>query len=189
MSNDTFSGLEMLKIAILMEDEGYNFYINGANYTTGDTKQFLLVAAGQEFLHKQKFTKLFNELSANKEAEADYLIDIEVTQYLKELIENQVFDKKQQSKQSSSKLKSALTYPIKSEDFKSSNKEQPKDSFKDLKSAVAFALKSEQLTVKVYTKMYEGVTQSEIKAIVSVILEEEKAHVVYFAKLLKELAA
>jgi rubrerythrin len=189
MTNNTFSGLEMLKIAILMEDEGYNFYINGANYTTGDTKQFLLVAAGQEFLHKQKFTKLFDELSANKEAESEYLIDIEVTQYLRELIENQVFDKKDQPKSSSKNIKPLLRYPLKAEDFKSDNKEQPKDAFKDLKSSIAFALKSEQLTVKVYTKMYEGVSQGEVKEILSVILEEEKAHVVYFSKLLKEIVA
>lgn len=69
MSNNTFSALEMLKIAILMEEEGYNFYINGANYTKGKTKEFLLAAAGQEFIHKEKFTKLFNELSAKKESE------------------------------------------------------------------------------------------------------------------------
>ena len=47
MINNTFSGLEMFKIAMQMEEEGYNFYINGADHTKGKTKEFLLVAAGQ----------------------------------------------------------------------------------------------------------------------------------------------
>jgi rubrerythrin len=61
MTNNTFTESEMFKVAMLMEDEGYNFYINGANHTTGKTKEFLLVAAGQEFIHKEKFTKLFKK--------------------------------------------------------------------------------------------------------------------------------
>ena len=72
MTNTTFSGLEMLKIAILMEEEGYNFYMNGANYTTGKTKEFLLVAAGQEFIHKERFSKLFSELKTDKESDSEY---------------------------------------------------------------------------------------------------------------------
>ena len=187
MTNNTFSGLEMLKIAILMEDEGYNFYINGAKYTTGETKQFLLAAAGQEFIHKQKFTKLFDELSSNNADESEYLFDIEVTKYLKALIENQVFDKKDQIAESPEGLKSALTYPPKSQEFKFNKKVQAKNAFEDLRSAVKYALKSEQLTVKVYTQMYEVISQSEVKGILSVILEEEKAHVIYFSKLLKEI--
>jgi rubrerythrin len=161
MTNNTFSGLEMFKVAILMEEEGYNFYINGANYTTGKTKEFLLAAAGQEFIHKEKFTKLFNELSTNKETESEYLFDEEVTQYLRELIENQVFNKK----------------------------EQPRDEFTDLKAAVTHALKTEVLTVKVYTQMYEGVSQDDAKEVLFIILEEEKAHVAYFSKLLQEIVA
>jgi len=184
MTNNTFSGLEMLKIAILMEEEGYNFYINGAKYTTGETKQFLLAAAGQEFIHKQKFTKLFDDLASSKVDESEYLFDIEVTKYLKGLIENQVFDKNDQSTEG---LKSALKYPLKSQEFKFNKKVQAKNAFEDLKSAVKYALKSEQLTVKVYTKMYEVISQSEVKGILSVILKEEKAHVVYFSKLLKEI--
>jgi rubrerythrin len=37
---NTFNGLEMLKIAILMEEEGRDFYTNGAKYTTGKLKDF-----------------------------------------------------------------------------------------------------------------------------------------------------
>ena len=161
MTNTTFSGLEMLKIARLMEEEGYDFYINGANFTKGKTKEFLLAAAGQEFIHKERFTKLFEDLSTGKEMDSTYLFDIEVTKYLKNLIENQVFNKN----------------------------EQPKDAFKDLKAALTYSLKTEQLTISIYTQMYEKVSQNDVTGILSTILEEEKSHAAYFAKLLKEIIA
>ena len=161
MTKNSFSGLEMLKIAILMEEEGYNFYTNGAKYTTGKTKEFLLAAASQEFIHKEKFSKLFTELSAGNEMDSTYLFDIEVSKYLSNLIENQVFNKKEQSK----------------------------DAFKDLKSALTYSIKTEQLTVSIYTQMYEKVSQNDVSGILSIILEEEKAHVAYFSKLLQEIVS
>lgn len=159
MAPNTFNGLEILKIAILMEEEGIKFYTNGSKYTTGKIKDFLLAAAGQEFIHKEQFTKLYNDLLSKKDTGYEYLFDSEVSAYLKALIEDKVFDKK----------------------------EQPDDAFKDLESALKYALKSEKLTVEVYTKMYEGITQSEVKDVLFKLLEEEKAHVDYFSKLLKEL--
>jgi len=159
MTNTSFSGLEMLKIAILMEEDGYNFYINGANHTTGKTKEFLLLAAGQEFIHKEKFAKLFTKLSAGSEIDSNYLFDIEVTKYLKNLIENQVFDKK----------------------------EQPKEAFIDLKAALTHALKSEELTISIYTQMYEAVSKNDFTGILETIIEEEKSHAAYFSKLLQEI--
>ena len=161
MINNSFSGLEMFKIAILMEEEGYDFYTNGANHTTGKTKEFLLFAAGQEFIHKEKFTKLFNDLKTTEESDSDYLFDIEVTKYLRNLIENQVFDKK----------------------------EQPKDAFKDFKSAITYSLKAEMLTISVYTQMYERISQKDILEMLSIIIDEEKSHAAYFSKLLKEIIA
>lgn len=159
MSSNTFNGLEMLKIAILMEEEGRNFYTNGAKYATGKIKDFLLVAAGQEFIHKEQFSKLYDDLSKRSDVNFEYLFDPEVTAYLKALIEDKVFDKK----------------------------EQPEDTFKDLKFAIDYAIKSEKLTVEVYTKMYDGITEGEVKDLLHKLIEEEKAHVDYFTKLLNEI--
>jgi len=150
LMTNTFDGLEMLKIAILMEEEGRTFYTNGAKYTTGKLKDFLLATAGQEFL------ALYNELSSKKDANYDYLFDPEVTSYLKSLIDNKVFDK---------------IAP-------------PEDAFKDMKSAIEYAIKSEQLTVEVYTKMYEGIVDGETKQLLNVLIDEEKSHVEEFSKLL-----
>jgi len=156
LMTNTFDGLEMLKIAILMEEEGRTFYTNGAKYTTGKLKDFLLATAGQEFLHGEKFLALYNELSSKKDANYDYLFDPEVTSYLKSLIDNKVFDK---------------IAP-------------PEDAFKDMKSAIEYAIKSEQLTVEVYTKMYEGIVDGETKQLLNVLIDEEKSHVEEFSKLL-----
>ncbi|MCT8977629.1 ferritin family protein [Clostridium sp. CX1] len=156
---NNFNGLEILKIAILMEEEGQKFYTNGAKYTTGKIKDFLLAAAGQEFIHKEQFTKIYNDLLEKKEDDYDYLFDTDVTAYLKALIENKVFDKK----------------------------EPAEDAFKSLKSALEYAIKSEKLTVEVYTKMYEGISIGEVKEVLSGLIEQEKAHVDYFTKLLSEI--
>lgn len=153
---DTFNGLEMLKIAILMEEEGRDFYNNGAKYTTGKLKEFLLAAAGQEFLHKEKFSALYDKLAGEKDENYEYLFDEEVSSYLKSLIDNKVFDKKA----------------------------PPEDAFKDLKTAIEYAVKSEKLTVEVYQKMYEGVTNPEVKELLGKLIEEEQSHVEEFSKLL-----
>lgn len=158
MSN-SFSGLEMLKIAMLMEDEGYKFYKNGANNTSGKLKEFLLSAEKQEFLHKEKFAKLYNELEAKNESSAEYLYDDEVSSYLRSLIENQVYKKD----------------------------EEYKNAFVDMKTAVKNSYDSEVRTVEIYTKLYDGITDEEAKKIMAVIIEEEKDHVAYFEKLMNEI--
>ena len=159
MANNNFNAAEMLKVAILMEDEGYKFYTNGANYTKGKIKQFLISAAGQEFVHKEKFRKLFDEVSNKKDTDSDYLFDEEVTAHLKNLIENKVFNQK----------------------------EQPEDAFADLKTAIEHAVKTEELTVDVYSQLYKGISKKEVKDILSLKIEEEKGHAAYFSKLLKEI--
>ncbi|BCZ46031.1 ferritin [Clostridium gelidum] len=153
---NTFNGLEMLKIAILMEEEGRDFYTNGAKYTTGKLKDFLLATAGQEFIHKEKFLTLYNNLASKKDENYDYLFDAEVTSYLKSLIDNKVFNKET----------------------------PPEDAFKDYKTAIEYAIKSEQLTVEVYTKMYEGIVEGEVKELLSTLIDEEKTHIDEFSKLL-----
>ena len=158
---NSFSSLEMIKIAIVLEEEGYDFYKNGIENTDGDVHEFLLNAAEQELKHKEKFSKLYDEMSAGKEDESEYLFDNEVAQYLGGLIERRVFDKKADCK----------------------------DAFKDLKSAVKNSLKTEELTVKVYTELYKGVKHEEVKEMMNIIINEEKNKVAYFKKLFEKLEA
>ena len=155
MSN-TFSGLEMLKIAILMEEEGADFYQKGAKNTTGEVREFLLNTADQELSHKELFSKLYDEMSLGKESE--YLFDEEVTKYLAGLTENQVF-----------------------------NKNENLDAFKDLTTAVKSSLDKEELTVKIYSELYDGVKDEGAKEVMSRIINEEKQHVAYFENLIRTL--
>jgi len=153
---NSFSGIEMLKIAILMEDEGYMFYKNGADNTTGQLKEFLLTCADQELSHKEKFAKMYRELEAKDEDSAEYLYGDEVSGYLRSLIENQVFKK--------------------DEDFDG--------AFLDIKTAAKNAYDTEIRTIDVYTVMYEGITDEEVKNTMSLIIDEEKAHAASFEKLM-----
>ncbi len=157
----TFSGLEMLKIAIKMEEEGGSFYLEAAKHTQGKVKDFFTFAAGQEFLHKNTFSTMYDDLQDKKAFQDDYLFDPEVSGYLNALIENTVFNAK----------------------------DQAAASFSDLKSAAAHALAAETRTVEVYKKMYEGITSGEAKEIFSGIIKEEEEHVVYFQNLLDEITA
>jgi rubrerythrin len=157
MSN-TFSSLEMLKIAILMEEEGADFYQKGAKNTAGEIREFLLNAATQELSHKDMFSKLYNEMSSGKEEQSEYLFDVEVSKYLGGLTENQVFSENENL-----------------------------DAFKDLATAVKSSLNKEELTVKIYTELYKGVKDQEAKEVMNKIINEEKQHVAYFENLLRTL--
>lgn len=157
MSN-TFSSLEMLKIAIFMEEEGADFYQKGAKNTTGEIRDFLTNAAIQELSHKDMFSKFYDEMSKGKEEQSEYLFDVEVTKYLGGLTENQVF-----------------------------NKNENIDAFKDLATAVKSSLDKEKLTVKIYTELYKGVKDQEAKDVMNKIIDEENQHVAYFENLLKTL--
>ncbi len=160
MIEGNFSGLEIIKMAISMEEEGMAYYTNGAKYTDSELKDFLLQAAAQEKIHKEKFLTLYNNLAEKKEnMEEDYLFDSDVSAYLKALVENQVFDKKA----------------------------QPEDAFKDIKSAAANALKAEETTVALYSKMLEGAKYNDMKEMLSILIAEEKAHVLYFENILKSI--
>jgi rubrerythrin len=156
MSNN-FSGLEMLKIAMLMEDEGSRFYSEGAKNAAGEVRDFLLASAKQELAHKAAFSKMYDELSSGKGEAYEYLFEPEVASYLRSLIENQVFD---------------------------NGGESNRDAFKDMKAAAAESARAEQRTVDVYQKMYEGITDPEARAVMKKIIDEEIAHVAYFKSLI-----
>lgn len=155
MSMNTFSSLEMLKIAMLMEEEGFKFYRNGAKNTSGEVKDFLTIAAAQESAHKEYFSKLYDQIANEKGEYDEYLFEPEVTSYLRAIIENQVFDKNENL-----------------------------DAFKDFKSAVEQSVKAEELTVDVYKKMYAGIKEPKTKALMEKIIDEEVSHATYFKSLL-----
>ncbi len=99
---------------------------------------------------------MYRELEAKDEDSAEYLYGDEVSGYLRSLIENQVFKK--------------------DEDFDG--------AFLDIKTAAKNAYDTEIRTIDVYTVMYEGITDEEVKNTMSLIIDEEKAHAASFEKLM-----
>lgn len=156
---NNFNGLEIIRTAILMEDEGSKFYKECAKHADGKVKDFLLIAAGQEFVHKEKFQKIYDNLSMGKADDYEYLFDEETSLYLKSLIENKVFNQK----------------------------DKPQEGFKNIKETLEYAVKSEKLTVELYTKMYSDIKDEEVKNVLEGLIEEEKSHVDYFQMLFDEL--
>lgn len=160
MLQANFNDLEVLKMAMSMEDEGMEFYNNLAEKAQGEVRDFLLHAAAQEKVHKETFLKLYNELTAKLGNIDDiYLFEEETSAYLRSLIENEVFDKRNNSE---------------------------KDNL-DLKASIDSAVKAESKTVALYTKMYEGSKYDEVKEVLKVLIEEEKDHVKYFSKFYEQL--
>lgn len=158
LSMSTFNGLEVIKTAILMEEEGIDFYTQSAKLSEGKIKDFLLIAAGQEFAHRDKFQTIYDELLSKSDIDFNYLFDDETNGYLKILIENQVF-----------------------------KKDKPKE-YINLLEVLEEAVRSEKHTIELYSRMYSGVRLPEVKAVIEKIMEEEKHHAEYFEILAKELA-
>ena len=161
MEKADFNELELLTIAMALEDQGMKFYQNGAKNTEGQLRQFLLDAAQQEKEHKEVFQGFYDNIVKSKpQNEDDYLFDPDVASYLKAMAEKEVFDKT----------------PYDSE-----------EAFKDLKSSVSYALKSEELTVDIYEKMCESAKSQDVKDLLEKLIKEEKGHAKYFEKILKSL--
>jgi rubrerythrin len=161
MAKADFNELELLTIAMAMEDQGIKFYQNGANNTEGQLRQFLLDAAQQEKEHKEVFQRFYdNIVKSKRQNEDDYLFDPDVSSYLKSMAEKEVFDKTPQDSE---------------------------EAFRDLKGSVSYALRSEELTVDIYSKMYESAKRQDMKDLLKRLIKEEKGHVKYFEKLLKSI--
>lgn len=165
MLQANFNDLEVLKMAMSMEDEGMEFYNSLAEKAQGEVKDFLLLAAAQEKVHKETFLKLYNELTSKLGNIDDiYLFEEETSAYLRSLIENEVFDKRNNPEKDNLE----------------------KDNL-DLKASIDSAVKAESKTVALYTKMYEGSKYDEVKEVLKVLIEEEKDHVKYFSKFYEQL--
>jgi len=161
MARADFSELELLTIAMALEDQGMKFYQNGAKNTEGQLRQFLLEAAQQEKEHKEVFQRFYDDIVKSKpQNEDDYLFDPDVASYLKSMAEKAVFDKT----------------PFDSE-----------EAFRDLEGSVSYAIRSEELTVDIYSKSYESAKRQDVKDLLKKLIKEEKGHVKYFEKVLKSI--
>lgn len=93
MKEQLFSDLEGLRIGIAIEEYGRNFYQQAYELAQKqEQKKLFLMLKGEEVLHLETFTKLYEELKTKKEAGSDeYLFDVEASRYLTVLAEGHIF--------------------------------------------------------------------------------------------------
>ncbi|MEG6586530.1 ferritin-like domain-containing protein [Dendrosporobacter sp. 1207_IL3150] len=95
MKENLFSDLEGLRIAIEIEARGRDFYQAAYNKVEKEEhKNAFMLLKNEELHHLEKFTKIFNKIKENKEADsAEYLFDQETSRYLTVLAEDHIFPK------------------------------------------------------------------------------------------------
>jgi rubrerythrin len=143
-----YSGLEIIEIAIRIEENGYTFYNSAAEKITEstDNKALFLDLAEKELLHIAIFQKLADkfepeEFEFNAPDEGDYI---------NHLADTHIFGKKD----AGIELAKTVTTP---------------------KQALEIALRFENESVDFYTELYKR-TKSDSKKLIQQIIDEEKEH-------------
>ncbi|NDL66175.1 ferritin-like domain-containing protein [Anaerotalea alkaliphila] len=87
-----FSELELITLAISMEEEGVKFYTDYAKKTTGELKEILLGLADDEKRHVHIFQKMYDEMKKGQESE-EYLFDENVKEYFHSFAKSEAFSR------------------------------------------------------------------------------------------------
>ena len=143
-----YSGLEIIEIAVRIEENGYAFYTAAAENIKGsnDVKSLFLDLAEKEVLHIAIFQKLADKFeSENFEFNED-----EASGYMNHLADSHIFGKPGSGKE----LAKSVTTP---------------------KEALAIAFKFENDSVDFYEELFKR-TETDAKKLIRKIIEEEKEH-------------
>jgi len=143
-----YSGLEIIEIAIRIEENGYTFYNSAAEKITEstDNKALFLDLAEKELLH----IAIFQKLAAKFEPEEFEFNAPDESDYINHLADTHIFGKKD----AGIELAKTVTTP---------------------KQALEIALRFENESVDFYTELYKR-TKSESKKLIQQIIDEEKEH-------------
>jgi rubrerythrin len=143
-----YSGLEIIEIAIRIEENGYAFYNAAASMITepNDKKALFLDLAEKEMIHIAVFQKLASRFEAE---EFEFNLEDE-SDYVNHLADTHIFGKKDAG---ITLAKTIIT---------------PKD-------ALEIALKFENESVAFYSELFTR-THTEAKGLIKQIIEEEKEH-------------
>jgi rubrerythrin len=143
-----YSGLEIVEIAVRIEENGYAFYSAAADMfkENTDTRGLFLDLAGKELLHIAIFQKLADKF----EPENFDFSKEEASGYISNLADTHIFGKKDAGVDLAKKIKSP-------------------------KEALEAAFKFENDSVDFYSEL-EKRTHSDSKKLVHQIIEEEKEH-------------
>jgi rubrerythrin len=149
-----FSDLEGLRIAMGMEENGYAFYKKAQEASRREEHKALFAKlAEEESIHLKKFTQMYNDLKAKKQAESDeYLFDADASKYL-----------------------TALSSP---EMFTEDAAAELKKSVKTVRELLKMAIQDEKEAVLFYDALAKNSKFEDTKKIFSALKAEEQSHIV-----------
>ncbi|NLI12705.1 ferritin family protein [Pelotomaculum propionicicum] len=149
--------VEILKLALRMEERGYNFYTTLAGLVKDErVKQLALKLAGDEKEHKQIFTQIITEYSGEETLEQDGL------DYLNAIGRGSIFPDISGIKGLAEKI----------------------DSFKDV---LSIAIEAEKDAILLFHELTVRIHSQKVNKIIYKLLEEEKMHLVELRNYLEEV--
>lgn len=158
---DKFNIIEITKIAMDMEKEGQKFYDKAAELARDEKiSSIFMLLSEQEKRHAELFSGLHKMLSEINNLSDEYLYDESVSVYLRAIVDNKVFKK--------SELDNIKNM----------------DSMKD---ALRIGINSEKNSILFYSEIIKNSKSSEVLGTLSLILEEEKKHLVDLTNLLNTI--
>jgi len=155
---EKYNVLEITKIAMDMEKEGQDFYHKAAALVKDEKlRSIFVLLEEQEKRHGELFYDLHKTFSKIHNLSDEYLYDENVSLYMKALVQNKVFKE----------------YEL--------NQIKNMNSMKD---AIHIGINSEKNSILFYNEIIKNSKSKEIIHVLSMILEEEKKHLVDLTNLL-----
>jgi rubrerythrin len=149
--------VDVLKMALLMEERGYRFYTALAGLVKDErVKQLALKLAGDEKEHKKIFAQIISEYSGDETLEQDGM------SYLNAIGKGVIFPDISGIKELAGKI----------------------DSFKDV---LSIAIEAEKDAILLFHELTVRISLQKINRIIYKLLEEEKMHLVELRNYLEEV--
>ncbi|ADL67809.1 ferritin-like domain-containing protein [Thermoanaerobacterium thermosaccharolyticum] len=156
--------LEVVSLAIDIEDRGYEFYTMASEKFSNDKKikEFFDEMAREELIHKSKFEELYRKLLDEKKGDDSAYFDIEASIYLTMLYKTSVFP--------SENLVEEVLKNV--------------DTIYD---AIELAIRAEKDSILFYDEIVKEAKFDATKRIVITLLNEEIKHFIDLSNKLKEV--
>ena len=159
-----FSDLEGIRIAMSIEASGRDFYQQAYDQVTEQShKDLFYLLKSEEVSHYEKFSEIFKQVNANKEAGSDeYMFDEETSRYLTVLAEGHIFPTAEKAKV---KIAEAAT----------------------IVEILYMAIQAEKDSILFYDELADKSKFAEAKKIFTTLKAEEQTHVVKLRQILDAL--
>ncbi|HHV73405.1 MAG TPA: ferritin family protein [Thermoanaerobacterium sp.] len=154
--------LEVARLAIDIEERGYEFYTKASEKFSSDEKlrKFFDDMAQEEIIHKSKFEELYNKLLSEKKGDDSLYFDIEASIYLTLLYNTSVFPSKDAVDEVLEKI----------------------NKFED---AVELAIRAEKDSIIFYDEIVKDAKFDSTKKVAITLLNEEIKHFIDLSNMVK----